>query len=220
MMHLPVILIFMAGAGPADDVQGKPPAPDPDRPAISTTEIKALRDNNIFAPRSATLHGPRTPKSAGSHSEVITSKPKPPMVTGIFLDPKSRTYQMIVEDRNESGLRQLKMPKFLKDGDEWGSMKVESVKAGCTVCTVGGSPRVLHVGDALPEGEWKSDASPKSSEDEFNDDTESSSPGSSTVAPSGVKSDAALQSAEERNRVLNEMKRKNGKKSRPKDPEE
>jgi hypothetical protein len=142
------------------------------------------------------------------------------MVTGIFLDPKSRTYQMIVEDRNESGLRQLKMPKFLKDGDEWGSMKVESVKAGCTVCTVGGSPRVLHVGDALPEGEWKSDASPKSSEDEFNDDTESSSPGSSTVAPSGVKSDAALQSAEERNRVLNEMKRKNGKKSRPKDPEE
>jgi hypothetical protein len=222
MMALPLLLAVGLWARPAGDSQGKPSPQEVDRPSISASEIKLLRDNNIFAPRSVTLHPRPLPnKSSSSRTDSIPAKPKLPTVTGIFLDPKLNTYQIIVEDPNESALKQFKEPKFLKAGDEWGILKVESVEADHAVCKLGGAVRKLSLGDTLPEGDWKSDAAPKTGEEDSGEDGDTKSPGASSVPPQGRKSsEAAPQTSEERGRVLDEMKRRNGKKNRPKDPDE
>lgn len=219
MIALLGMLAVLLGGDPAEGAQGKPLSPDPDRPVISSSEIKALRENNIFAPRSVTLHGPRTPKSSTpTHSEPVYSKPKPPVVTGIFLDPKSNTYELIVEDRNESSLKQFKEPKLLKDGDEWSGLKVESIVRDHAVCKYAGTSRNLRVGESLPEGEWKPSAAP-AGEEEFPEDGAAPAPSKTSDSPSR-KAEVAPQSSDERNRVLEEMKKRNGKKNRPQEPEE
>ena len=75
----------------ADEMQAKPATAqtaDPDRPPIAASEIKALRESNIFAPRSI-KRAPK-PKSfdRGPKAEAAPPKPKPPLVTGIFFDGK------------------------------------------------------------------------------------------------------------------------------------
>lgn len=223
MILLPIVLGALLWSGPADESQGKSASQDADRPVISSSEIKQLRENNIFAPRSVTLHPRPVNKSTGSHADSVSAKPKLPTVTGIFLDPKLNVYQIIVEDPNETALKQFKEPRFLKAGDEWGILKVESIEADHAVCKLGGEVRKLALGDSLPEGDWKSDAAPKTGEEEPGEDGDSKAPGGTPSTSPAVRksSDAAPpQSSEERSRVLEEMKRRNGKKNRPKDPDE
>lgn len=143
-------------------LQAAAPAPAPvvpqegERPTLSVSDLKALRESNIFAP-----HATKTPPRRGPRTERETrieappAKPKPPLVTGVFFDPKSQAHQAVVEDRNEEKLRQFSGPKFLKAGDEFGGFKVEAVADGSVTLLKGDASKVLHVGDALPEGDFK-----------------------------------------------------------------
>ena len=215
MIDLSVILLLMTLRGPGDGPQA-PPATlqDPDRPSVSAAEIKALRDNNVFAPRSATKRPPRGPKPGGGRSEGVVSKPRPPVATGIYFDVQSKSCRLVIEDRNEAGLKQFKEPKILKVGDEWNGLKVESVTLDQAAYTLGGVSRGIRVGESLPEGEWKSAAS----EDAFSDDGDLPISGDRTV-PSSGKSEVKPQTPEERDQILETLKRKNGKKARVVDRE-
>jgi len=103
-MSLMMLLLMSTLGGAGDEPQAKPPAApaqDPDRPTLSPTELKALRENNIFAPRGAKRLPPRTDRS--SHTTAPTPyRQKAPVVTGIFLDVASRENQAIVEDKNDA----------------------------------------------------------------------------------------------------------------------
>ena len=127
MIDVSLILVLLLQQGkPVEAPQSKPaaaaaPAQEVDRPLISAAEIKSLRDTNIFAPRNtkrkAPSHSPASRTSARFESST-PAKPKPPVITGIFFDGKAQAWLVVVEDRNESSLKQFKEPKFLKAGDE------------------------------------------------------------------------------------------------------
>lgn len=219
-MLVSLVLGCLAMADGGDAEQGKPLAGDPDRPPIPAAEIKALRDNNIFAPRTANGGRPRPAKSGGGRSEPVSTKPKPPVVTGLFFDPKSKGYQIVIEDRNDASLKYFKEPRYLKAGDEWCGLKVESVAVNQAVCTLGSGTRVLQVGESLPEGDWKPASAAKPSEDPLKDDEFVPGPEENASPSPGKKAESSTPSAGDRARVLEEMKRRAGKKNRPVDPEE
>jgi len=184
------ILAVLAAAG--DEPQAKPPppaapAPDPDRPAISAAELKALRETNIFAPK-----GPkRAPKSSYSSPRSTTPpppyKPKPPLVTAIFLDLATKEHQVVVEDRNDSAHRYFKEPKFMKAGDEWAGIKIDSISQEKVVFSKGGASKDVRIGEALPEVEAKLLSTADPSEDGAGDDVESPVPAESATSPSSSK---------------------------------
>ncbi|HUR38264.1 MAG TPA: hypothetical protein VM222_02170, partial [Planctomycetota bacterium] len=143
---------------------------------------------------------------------------KPPVVTAIFLDLASQAHQVIVEDRNDSAHRYFKEPKFMKAGDEWAGIKIDSINQDKVVFSRGGSSKDVHIGEALPEVEAKLLSAADPSEEGAGDDGESPAPVESATSPSKFRktsTESKTQTSDEQNRVLEEMKRKNKKKGRP-----
>lgn len=211
-------LTFLLGLLAADDEpQAKPvptaaPAQDPDRPAIAAADLKALRDTNIFAPRGIR----RTPPSTATSTRATPPAPyrqKPPVLTAIFLDLASQAHQVIVEDRNDSAHRHFKEPKFMKAGDEWAGVKVESITQDVAVFSKAGASKEVRIGEALPEIESKSLSSADGSEEGYGDDVETTTPADPKIRK--TLPETKTQTSEEQNRVLEEMRRKNKKKNRP-----
>jgi hypothetical protein len=220
-------LTFLLGllAADGDEPQAKPAPPavpqDPDRPAITATDLKALRDTNIFAPKSIKRRPPPVLPTNSRNLPPTPYKQKPPVVTAIFLDLASQTHQVIVEDRNDSTHRYFKEPKFMKAGDEWAGVKVESVTQESAVFNRAGVSKEVHLGEALPESEAKPLSSADGSDEGIGDDGETPLPSeSSTTSPSTSKfrkaaPESKTQTSEEQNKVLEDMRRKNKKKNRP-----
>ncbi len=233
-------LSSLVGAG--DDVpSSKPAAPaaaqaqDPDRPALSTTELKALRDSNIFSPR---IVKPRVSRdrSKPSMTPPTPYRQKAPVVTGIFLDAASQAHQAIVEDRNDSAHRYFKEPKFMKAGDEWAGIKLQSVTLDKATFVKDGVPKEVKVGESLPDSDEKPTSAAEPGDDAFADDGEAppATP-AATPAPSGTTppsskfrrgppdasaTDGKTLNPEAQQKTLDDMKRRLKKKNRPGDNEE
>lgn len=162
MMAMTAAILCAAQAtGPAPE---KGPAPsafvepqDPDRIPIPLAELKSLRENNVFSPHKTVKKEPpvRTSRTHDPKPPPPPPKPKPPLVTGILLDPQTKAYQVVVEDRNETRLRLLKEPVFLKAGDEVLVYRIESVTTDRVVVRFGESTKEIKVGEALPEAGLK-----------------------------------------------------------------
>jgi hypothetical protein len=201
-----ILMLFLAQ-------QGKPaaaaaPVQEVDRPVLSAADIKALRDTNIFAPRNAKRKPPSvssSPRSSRFEHSSAPAKPKPPVVTGIFFDGKTQAWLVVVEDRNETSLKQFKEPKFLKTGDEVGGLKVGAVTAEKASFLKGDAAKELKVGDPLPvDDKAVSAAAP------VPDDPE---------APPAAEAEIKPADEETNSKVLQELKKKRGKKERPSNDE-
>ena len=224
-----LIMVLMLALGPVEGMlagdepvaaaaQGTPSAPpaqapDPDRPAISSTELKALRDSNIFAPRNAKKRPVYTSReSSKPRTPSAPAQPKPPVVTGIFMDVKQQCYIVVVEDRNDSSLRQFKEPKFLKTGDEACGYKIGPVTAEKAVFLKGDASKEYRVGEALGSTDAKvSDAAPSS------DDPDAVPVEGEEKAD---KTEIKPLDNEEKTKVLEKMRRDRGKKARPSNDEQ
>jgi hypothetical protein len=204
MTDLTLILALLLGAA-GDEPAGKPAAAlqaaDADRPPIAASEIKALRDSNIFAPYGTKRKSPPPSVPKPSKSDPAP-KPKAPVVTGIFFDAKTKCYLVVVEDRNEGSLKQFKDPKFLKTGDEVVGLRVGPVTAEKATFLKGEIPKELSVGEPLPAGDLKASAPPS-------EDPEASPPeGEEKVEIKPLDN-------EEKTKTLEKMKKERGKKNRP-----
>jgi len=205
MIDVMLILALSFGAPGDEPTLAAAPAvaqaADPDRPPVAALEIKALRDSNIFAP-----YGPKRKSTSFSKSTksepAVAPKPKAPVVTGIFFDAKMKCYLVVVEDRNEGSLKQFKDPKFLKSGEDVIGLKVGSVTAEKATFLKGEIAKELSVGDSLPTGDLKAVAPPS-------DDPEAS------PSEAEEKVDIKPLDTEEKNKVLDKMKKERGKKNRP-----
>lgn len=217
MMELTLILaaLLAAQAKPVEAPQSKPAAAasqDVERPAISAAEIKALRDTNIFAPRNQKRKPPSSPPSSRGSARfepAAPAKPKPPVVTGIFFDGQLQAWLVVVEDRNESSLKQFKEPKFLKAGDDVGGLKVGAVTAEKATFLKGETSRELKVGESLPAEDKAVSIVPTSA---TLDDPD---------APPAPAADVEIKpvDAESGAKILEELKKKRGKKERPSNDE-
>lgn len=221
MMDLSVIVVLLAGLAadelPAQSGKSSKPAPaastpapvpvqEGERPALSTAEIKLLRDTNIFAPRSARRSSPRSSPSGRDriHSPSTPAKPKAPVVTGIFFDAKSQAFVVVVEDRNLDSLKQFKEPKFLKVGDEFAGFKVSSVTDEKAVFARGEVSKELKVGESLPAEDGKPTSAAPATED-----------AASAAAPSEEPAEIRPADDEANAEALKRLKEKVGKKNRP-----
>lgn len=207
------ILSAAQGAVPAPQ---KGPAPsafvepqDPDRIPIPLADLKSLRENNFFSP-------PKPVKKESTKKPYVSSepkapsappKPKPPIVTGILLDPETRAYQVVVEDRNEARLKLLKGPMFLKAGDEVLVYRIESVAPNRVVVKWGETTKELKVGESLPDAGLKAP-----------EGAETSATPEKTDAPAETKPAEASSTntpaidEEARKKILKELMDKRGKK--------
>jgi hypothetical protein len=215
MIDLTLILAMLLATGdeaaPAQSADVKAKAAtaaaqaDVDRPALLASEIKALRDSNIFAPYGRKNLPTRTKGYEKKAEPVAAPKPKAPVVTGIFFDDKMKCYLVVVEDRNEASLKQFKEPKFLKAGEEVIGLKVGPVTAEKATFIKGEVAKELAVGDSLPAVDGKS-ATPAGAS---SDDPEASP----------IDTDAQVEikplDTEEKTKVLEKMKKDRGKKNRP-----
>ena len=210
---------------PLDAAQAKPAiaeAQDPDRPAISASDLKALRENNFFAPHTKRpVKPPYQPKDRNK-PPVTPAKPKPPCVTGIFFDVKSQDYLVIVEDRNEGSLKFFKEPKFLKVGDEVLGVKLQSVTSEKAVFQKGEVSKEARVGDPMPETDAKptSVAVPSDDSDLADDEDPTAAPaaaGAVLQKKETLKPDSKSTDTRPSDAVLEELRKKNGKmrKNRP-----
>jgi hypothetical protein len=208
-----MLALVLAQAKPVEAPQSKPaaaaaPVQEVERPSISAAEIKSLRDTNIFAPKNAKRKTPTyTPSSSRPPTRFeppAPAKPKPPVVTGIFFDGKAQTWLVVVEDRNETSLKQFKEPKFLKTGDELNGLKVGAVTAEKASFQKGDTVKELKVGESLPAEEKAVSAAAPS------DDPEAPPAPEAEIKPADAESNA---------RVLEELKKKRGKKERPSNDE-
>ena len=132
-----------------------PAPPAPSRPQIAAADLKALRETNIFSPYRARGEIPKPATStATSRTTRSTSTysrgPKPPLVTGIVLDPEGGDHRVVVEDRNSSSFRKFDKPKFLKAGDELMGYTIESVARDRVVLRRDEETKELAVGDSFP----------------------------------------------------------------------
>jgi len=214
MIDVSLILALLLQQGkPLEASQSKPaaaaaPAQEVERPLISAAEIKSLRDSNIFAPRNAKRkapsHSPTGSRNSARFESSTPAKPKPPVITGIFFDGKAQAWLVVVEDRNESSLKQFKEPKFLKAGDEVGGFKVGAVTAERASFLKGDTAKELKVGESLPvDDKAVSTAAPS-------DDPE---------APPAAEVEIKPVDPETNNKVLDDLKKKRGKKERPSNDE-
>lgn len=193
MMSL--LLAVLLGALPADEPQAKPappavPAQDPDRPTISAAELKALRDNNIFAPKAASKRPPKRESGGTKSAPAAPIRPKAPLVTAIYLDAATQAYHVIVEDRNDASRKFFKEPKFMKAGDEWSGIKLESVTQDKAVFTRDGASKDVHIGEGIAEIDSKP-LSAVTAENEGFDDGDPAVPAEAASAPSSSTSPAA-----------------------------
>ena len=211
MIDLAAVLALLFGqAKPAEPAQSKPAAvQESERPAIPAAELKALRDTNLFAPRTLKRRPPET-RSATSRSSRIDPpaappKPKPPVVTGIFFDGKEEAWLVVVEDRNSDSLKQFKEPKFLKVGGEVTGFTVTAVTAEKATFLKGEASKELKVGESLPAD----DRTPVSAAP-ATEDPEAPPPAEVEIKPAD---------AEANSRILEELRKKRGKKDRPSNDE-
>lgn len=218
MVVLTVLMGLAADEAPAQSGKSsKPsapaaaaPAPAPvqegERPALSTAEIKMLRDTNIFAPRSAKRKPPSSSPSKGATTPKdppAPPKPKPPLVTGIFFDAKAQTFLVVVEDRNtDPSLKQFKEPKFLKTGDEVIGYKVAAVSDEKAKFTKGDVSKELKVGESLPESDGKPVSAVPATEEP-------------DAPPPSDTDEIKPVDAEAKEKALEDLKKKVGKKNRP-----
>ena len=205
------------------DAQAKPATAvepqDPDRPAISASDLKALNENNVFSPHTKRRTPPSNYGSKTSRPPSPPAKPKPPAVTGIFFDLKTQDYLVIVEDRNTGSARFFKEPKFLKAGDEVLGIKVQSVTQEKAVFLKGETPKEAHVGDSLPETDAKPvGAATSSTDDSELGDEEDPAPKKTVTVEGKDASKENSKSTESKstdtrptNDVLEELKKKNMK---------
>ena len=220
MIDLTLVLALLLGAvndgtpaDPQSGKQGKPaptaapaPAQDGERPAISASDLKLLRDSNIFSPRNRKRTYTSSP-SRTSREAHVPPKPRPPVVTGIFYDAKAESFIVVVEDRNEASLKQFKEPKFLKAGDEVGGYKIGPVTAEKAVFLKGDLSKDLKVGESLPgpDGKPVSVAPAVAPED----------PEAAAPPDSEEKVDIKPLDAESNSKALETLRSKVGKKNRP-----
>jgi len=218
------ILIGLLGADGDDAKPAPAPAPaaapstlppqDPDRSAVSAADLKALRETNIFAPKTVKRLAPRVTSTTSSRSSVPTPyRQKPPILTAIYLDLATNAQQVIVEDRNDSSHRYFKDPKFMRTGDEWAGVKIESITQDVAVFSKDGVSKEVRIGESLPETDAKPLSSTEGADEGANDDGE-------TPASAGSEAKPRIQTSEEQNRVLEEMRRRNRKKNRPGVPQQ
>lgn len=179
-------LLLAALAGGGDE----PLPQDPDRPAVRV-DLAALKTHNVFSPHRT---APRAPSAAGTTPAAVAApaRPKPPVVTGFFLDADTRAPKMVVEDRNEPRLKLLQEPKFLAAGDEILGCRVESVGDGAAVVVLGDVRKEVRVGDAFPDGNWEPPAG--------------APPAPAEVSSGGVRLDDAAA-----NDILERLRQKNKK---------
>jgi hypothetical protein len=202
-----------ASAKAAAPAQGKPvtpaaPAQDGERPLISASDVKALRDSNIFAPRTAKRRPIVSSKGSDLRRPAAPAQPKPPVVTGIFYDAKAQAFLVVVEDRNEASLKQFKEPKFLKAGDDVSGYKVASVTAEKAAFIKGEISKELKVGESLPGPDGKTvSVAP------VPDDPEAAFPPEGEEKPEKVEIKPI--DAETQNKALENLRKKAGKKNRP-----
>jgi hypothetical protein len=208
MIDLTLALLLGVLGAAADEPQAKPappaaPAQDTDRPVIAASELKALRESNIFAPKSASKR-PTRKDPTGPRTAPAPVKPKAPLVTAIFFDSASQTYQVIVEDRNDSSHRFFKDPKFMKAGDEWSGIKLESVVQDKAVFSRDGASKEIRIGEGIAE----IDSKPLSAaiDNEGFDDAETAVPAESSPAPSTGSTTSPSSSKKSMNRSRTEPK--------------
>jgi hypothetical protein len=230
---LVVLVCWMGAVG--DETQAKPASPgapvqDPDRPAIPAADLKALRENNIFAPRSAKNRPPRPPGgSSRTAKEDAPIKLRAPVVTCIFFDTALQVHQAIVEDKNPAGHKFFKDPMFMKAGDEWRGFKLESLTQDKATFNKGGVPKEVGIGEPLADVEGMP-LSALTPDEEFGEDGGTPAPADPGAAPSSSKknslrnrgesrSETKSQAPENQTQILENMKRR-VKKNRPSDPEE
>jgi hypothetical protein len=168
-----------------------------ERPPLSASDLKALKESNIFSPhRSRVFERPsssRDDRRGDSRPSALTTV-KPPMLTGIVYDVSLPGHKALVEDRNSESLRRVKTPTFLKAGEELLGLVVEEVRAdGLLLKTADGTLKELAVGDPLPLPE--------------------------TAGSAGGESEPAAKPLEEgvRNEILERLKGRIKKKGRPQD---
>jgi len=232
-MHSMLKLMTAAFAALAGGEQEKPatPAPsafiepqDPDRPSMSSSDLKLLLETNIYSPKRVTRKvGP----GPGPRPEPVREKPKPkpPMITGIIFDPEAKCYQVVVEDRNSEKLRLLSEPKFLKAGDQVLVYTIDAVAAEKVTVSVGGASKELKVGDPMPDAGFKA---PENSDTASDEDPEAAATSETKTEPKGEtkpetktdsksdrKSDTKSSSSmdeETRKKILEERMKRLGKK--------
>jgi hypothetical protein len=221
MIDLTLALLLGVLGAAADEPQAKPappaaPAQDTDRPVIAASELKALRESNIFAPKSASKR-PTRKDPTGPRTAPAPVKPKAPLVTAIFFDSVSQTYQVIVEDRNDSSHRFFKDPKFMKAGDEWSGIKLESVVQDKAVFSRDGDSKEVRIGEGIAE----IDSKPLSAavDSEGFDDAEAAVPAESSPAPSTGSTTVPSPSKKSMNRSRTEPKTDSGGDSKTLAPE-
>jgi len=178
---------------------------DPDRPALPLSDLKSLRENNVFAPHKVVRKEARPPfRPSEPKAPEAPPKPKPPIVTGIILDPESKAWQVVVEDRNTASLKLLKAPLFLKAGDSVLVYTIESVTTQSATIKFGETTKELKVGDSFPDAGLKApegaEAAPSTSTSETKPTEAAPSPG--TVSPEDEK----------RRKIREELQKKLGKK--------
>ncbi len=179
---------------------------DPDRPALPLADLKSLRENNIYAPYKKT---PRketrtSPTASEPKPPPPPPKPVPPVVTGIILDPATKEYQVVVEDKNSEKLKLLKAPLFLKAGDEVLVYRIESVTTRFATVKFGETTKELKVGDSFPDAGLKA---PEGAE------TTTEKPVSTIeTKPAETPSGEASPDEEKRRKIREELQKKLGKK--------
>ena len=173
-----------------------------DRPPLPASELKSLRESNIFSPyRAKGAERPTRREERRGESRVEVSKPKAAVLTGIVFDAALPGHKGLIEDRNEERFRVLKEPKFVKAGDEVLGFRVEEIGADrVRLVLPDGTSKDLAVGDSLPGG----DAAPANGE--------SAPEGKPAPAAETKPLDEAV-----KNDILEQLKKKNRKKGRPQD---
>ncbi len=220
-MNAMIALALAAFGGSSDGEQEKTPAPAPsafvepqdtDRPSL-TTDLKLLRESNIYSPKRVIRKTPPPPPRVETPKEK--PRPKPPVLTGIILDTETRSYQAVVEDRNDAKLKLMSEPKFLKAGDTVLVYTIESVEPEKVVVRFGETRKELKVGESLPDAGIKApEGTPDLSADE-----------GAEAAPSDAKTDAKTEAKKSdssttpptlddaaRKKILEDRKSKLGKK--------
>jgi hypothetical protein len=150
-----IALIAAVSLLTADEIPVELPQ-SPDRPPLAASELKGLRENNVFSPyRTKPFDTGRSRTDSRRPEPRVEAPPvyKPLVVTGLFIDPVSGTPTVIVEDRNVERYRLLKEPRFAVAGDEVGGIKIESVTEDVVVVSRGEERKELRVGGSLPEGD-------------------------------------------------------------------
>ncbi len=171
-----------------------------DRPPLPASELKALRESNIFSPyRAKGAERPARREERRSEVRTEAAKPKAAVLTGIVFDAALPGHKGLIEDRNEERLRVLKEPTFVKAGDEVLGFRVEEIAADrVRLALPDGTSKDLAVGDSLPGGEAATG--------------EPATEGKPAPAAETKPLDEGV-----KNEILEQLKKRNRKKGRPQD---